>query len=169
MKQLEVRWNERQFHVPHHVSNKISIGATRNLVVRGAMGKLTEKQIRDDLDHIHNLVVIDVQFKEGDAYISTNSIHNALFARTCMMSRTTYKGLRIDWYPDECATPLPQSLNFSKSYTPVSRSVSVKPVATINPYNLLNAGGTDASSDDEESLSLNEGVPVTNWAEAAVA
>jgi hypothetical protein len=167
-KRLEVRWNDRQFHVPHHVSNKIAIGATRNLVVRGATGKLTEKQIRDDLDHIHNLVVIDVLFKEGDAYISTNSIHNALFARTCMMSRTTYKGLRIDWYPDECAAPLPQPANF-KSYTPVSRSLPAKPVATLNRYNLLNTDGTEASSDDEESLSLNDGVPVTNWTEATAA
>jgi hypothetical protein len=41
--------------------------------------------------------VLDIYFRGGDALISTNSIHNALFARTCMMSRTAYKGLRIDW------------------------------------------------------------------------
>jgi hypothetical protein len=116
-KRLEFRWNDRQFHVPSHVANKIANGASRNLIIRGALGKLTANQIRDHLDHIHNLVVsqqarssikttqrsymdsqvLDIYFRGGDAFISTNSIHNALFARTCMMSRTGYKGLRIDW------------------------------------------------------------------------
>lgn len=56
-KRLEFRWNDRQFSVPPHVANKIANGASRNLVVRGALGKLTADQIRDHLDHIHNLVV----------------------------------------------------------------------------------------------------------------
>ena len=162
-RQLEVRWNERQFHVPHHVSNKIGIGATRNLVIRGAAEKLTEVQIRNHLDHIHNLVVIDVRFERGDVFISTNSIHNALFARTCMMSRTAYKGLRIDWYPDECALPLPTPVNSrpSASAPPPSQK---KPVATINRYDLLNMDGTDASSDGEDPA-LYDGVPITDWTE----
>ncbi|CAN9182892.1 unnamed protein product [Alternaria alternata] len=92
------RWSDRQFHVPPHVSNKIAGGATRNLVVRGVAGKVTTDQIRDQLDHIHNLIVVDVYFRNGDAYVSTNSIHNALFARTCMMSRSIYKGTRIEYY-----------------------------------------------------------------------
>lgn len=68
---------------------------------------MDEQSIRDDLGHIHNLVVVSVSFTNGDCYISTNSVHNALFARTCMMSRARYKGLRIEWYPDECAGPIP--------------------------------------------------------------
>lgn len=56
-KRLEFRWNDRQFHVPQHVANKIANGASRNLIVRGALGKLGSDQIRDHLDHIHNLVV----------------------------------------------------------------------------------------------------------------
>lgn len=148
------------------MANKIANGASRNLVVRGAAGKLTEDQIRDHLDHIHNLVVIDINFKNPDAYISTNSIHNALFARTCMMSRTAYKGLRIDWCPDECAAPLPRpSL---KVQTPAP-AVPMKPMPITNRYHLLDTG-SDLDSDSEESSYITSGIPVNNnWADAAVA
>lgn len=47
----------------------------------------TRQGIRDDLEHIHNLVVIKVEFIGGSCYIKTNSVHNAMFARSCMMSR----------------------------------------------------------------------------------
>ncbi|KAF2107915.1 hypothetical protein BDV96DRAFT_290206 [Lophiotrema nucula] len=165
-KRLEIRWNDRQFHVPPHVSNKIANGATRNLVVRGAAGKFTADQIRDHLDHIHNLVVVDIRFNKGDAYISTNSIHNALFARTCMMSRTAYKGLRIDWYPDECAAPLPRPT--LKVQTP---AVPVKPMPITNRYTLLDIDGNDGDSESDEASFAHSGVLVNsnNWADAAVA
>ncbi|KAL6152017.1 hypothetical protein ACJQWK_04703 [Exserohilum turcicum] len=146
MKRLEFRWSDRQFHVPSHVSNKIANGATRNLVVRNVAGKVTADQIRDHLDHIHNLVVVDIYFKNGDAYISTNSVHNALFARTCMMSRTVYKGARIEYYPDECAEPLPRPVK-SYAHTP---SVAPKPAPLVNQYALLDAGlDEDSGSEDE--------------------
>jgi hypothetical protein len=131
-----VRWSERQFVLPGHVANKIGIGATRNLVVRRCDPRHTAKSIQDDLEHIHNLVVIRVEFLNSSCYISTNSVHNAMFARTCMMSRAyvspstpasrprgadgsvsanlgvggrrarKYKGSKIDWDADECAQPL---------------------------------------------------------------
>ncbi|KAF2268030.1 hypothetical protein CC78DRAFT_34174 [Lojkania enalia] len=166
-KRLDIRWNDRQFHVPGHVSNKIANGATRNIVVRGAAGKLTEDQIRDHLDHIHNLVVVDIRFKDGDAYISTNSIHNALFARTCMMSRTAYKGLRIEWYPDECATPLPRPPSKVQSSM---QPVLMKPMPIMNRYALLDMDGSDVDSDSEDSF-VTSGIRVgsDNWADAGVA
>jgi hypothetical protein len=86
--QVEIRWNDRQFILPGHVANKIAIGATRNLVIQNRTARHTEEAIRDDLEHIHNLVVIKVAFSGNNAYISTNSVHNAMFARTCMMSRS---------------------------------------------------------------------------------
>lgn len=86
--QVEIRWNDRQFILPGHVANKIAIGATRNLVILNRTPRHTEEAIRDDLEHIHNLVVIKVSFGGNNAYISTNSVHNAMFARTCMMSRS---------------------------------------------------------------------------------
>lgn len=61
------------------------MGATRNMVVRSTNTRHTEESIRADLEHIHNLVVINVKFTGQDAHISTNSVHNAMFARTCMM------------------------------------------------------------------------------------
>jgi hypothetical protein len=69
------------------MANKISIGATRNLIIHRRDPNQTEDALREDLEHIHNLVVIKVTFKGSDIHISTNSVHNALFARTCMMSR----------------------------------------------------------------------------------
>lgn len=148
------------------MSNKIAGGATRNLVVRGVAGKVTTDQIRDHLDHIHNLIVVDVYFKNGDAYISTNSIHNALFARTCMMSRTIYKGMRIEYYPDECAGPLPQP---KKAHTLVTR-VPMKPAPVVNQYALLDTGSDDGSESEEELYRTN-GVQVDgyHWADGVVA
>lgn len=66
---------------------KIGGGATRNLVIRQIDSRHTEESIRDDLEHIHNLVVVKVDFAGGSCHIKTNSVHNAVFARMCMMSR----------------------------------------------------------------------------------
>ncbi|KAF1831367.1 hypothetical protein BDW02DRAFT_505440 [Decorospora gaudefroyi] len=166
MKRLELRWSDRQFHVPPHVSNKIANGATRNLVVRGVAGKVTADQIRDHLDHIHNLIVVDVYFKNGDAYISTNSVHNALFARTCMMSRTAYKGTRVEYFPDECAGPLPRP---AKTHTPTPHA-STKPAPMVNQYAILGTGSDDDSESEEESY-MTHGVRVNGyqWADTVVA
>ncbi|ORX99218.1 hypothetical protein BCR34DRAFT_606690 [Clohesyomyces aquaticus] len=164
-KRLEFKWSDRQFHVPPHVSNKIANGATRNLAIRGAAGKHTADEIRDHLDHIHNLVVVDIYFKNCDAYVSTNSVHNALFARTCMMSRTAYKGMRIDWYPDECATPLPKPP--SRAQIPAQQPL--KPAPVTNLYTLLDSDGNDLDTDEEEESYLSNGVPVNNWADATAA
>lgn len=86
-KQVDIRWNDRQFILPGHVASKIGIGATRNLVIRRCDPRLSEAVLREDLDHIHNLIVVKVDFMGGSCYIKTNSVHNAMFARTCMMSQ----------------------------------------------------------------------------------
>ncbi|GAB1733442.1 hypothetical protein NU195Hw_Modified_501t1 [Hortaea werneckii] len=132
-KRIEVKWADRQYRLNNHIHHKILHGATRNLKIRNARSHgLTAAQIRADLDHIHNLVIIDISFRcpasaaamrsgssarEGgdDAYVETNAVHNALFARTCMMSRTAYKGCRIEFFPDQCAGPLPVPAIVSRS------------------------------------------------------
>lgn len=150
--QLEFSWNDRQFILPGHVANKIGIGATRNLAIRGVHPNITEERLRDDLDHIHNLVVINITFQNGDALLSLNSVHNSLFARTCMMSRAVYKGMRIEWYPDECAQPLPKI-----QYTPKKETVQPAPKKSqpVNRFDVLNMDGTEDGdedgSDEEES------------------
>ncbi|KAF1355648.1 hypothetical protein EJ07DRAFT_181988 [Lizonia empirigonia] len=166
-KRLEFRWADRQFHVPPHVSNKIASGATRNLVVRGIAGKVSEEQIRDHLDHIHNLAVIDVYFKNADAHISTNSIHNALFAKTCMMSRTLYKGVRIDWGRDECAAPLPQPN--MKARPPVMKIPSMA-LPLTNTYALLDTS-SDIDSDSQTELYMSNGIRLdrNDWNDTVVA
>lgn len=84
---MDIRWSERQFVLPDHLSRKINYGATRNLVLRSCHPRVTEASIREDLNHIFNLVLVSVRMSDGNCYISTNSVHNALFARSCMMSR----------------------------------------------------------------------------------
>lgn len=135
--------------------------------MRGVAGRVTEEQIREHLDHIHNLVVVDVYFHNGDAHISTNSIHNALFARTCMMSRTVYKGTRIDWGSDECATALPQST--TRSRPPVMRIPSV-PFSMTNTYALLDTG-SEIDSDGLNESFVSSGILLdrNDWASAAAA
>jgi hypothetical protein len=130
------------------------------------VGKLTADQIRDHLDHIHHLFVVDISFRNGDAYVSTNSIHNALFARTCMMSRTAYKGSRVEHYPDECAAPLPQLTK--KHYS--APTASVKSKSVTNVYALLDTG-SDLGSDSEEEACIAEGVRIDQhiWRDATIA
>lgn len=148
---VEVKWADRQFHLNQHIHNKIANGATRNILIRSALDKgLTEKCIRDDMEHIHGLVIIDVFFRGKDAHVSMNSIHNALFARTCMMSRSTYKGCKIEFMRDECDIPLP-----SKTYLPKAVGVEKKAAAAKagpaikNRFDMLSIDGTDRSSDAE--------------------
>jgi hypothetical protein len=112
------------------------------------------------------LVVVDIQFRNHDAFISTNSVHNALFARTCMMSRTAYKGLRIDWCLDECAAPLPQPSSKAHAHAP---AMSLKPIPITNQYTLLDTG-SELDSDSEDGSYMTNGVRVNNqWAGGIVA
>lgn len=172
-KRLEFSWSDRQFHMPHHVANKISNGATRNIVVHASTSRtppepLTEQSIRNDLEHIQNLHVISVVFRNGDCYISTNSVHNALFARTCMMSRAKYKGMRIGWFPDECAQPIP---TVQKNRPSPARNSGGKPTAVkqapvlSNRFDVLDVDNTDESGSESEMLA---GMG-SNWADGGIA
>lgn len=112
---------------------------------------ITEDLIRKDLDHIHNLIVISVTFKNGRAYIATNSIHNALFARSCMMSRRTYKGLHIGFDADECAGPLATTTTTMPKTMPKKLSLPSpnKPSSRPNRFQVLSFGGSEGEAEDE--------------------
>lgn len=153
--QLEFLWNDRQFVLPGHVANKIGIGATRNLVIRNCHTNFTEQRLREDLDHIHNLVIIDINFSNADCHLSLNSIHNSLFARTCMMSRAAYKGMRIEWYPDECAQPLPKIQHISKKEN-LAPPPAKKANAMMNRFQMLNMDDNDTEEGSEEGELLSE-------------
>ncbi|EQB50889.1 hypothetical protein CGLO_09628 [Colletotrichum gloeosporioides Cg-14] len=144
-KRVEVRWSDRQFILPGHVASKIGIGATRNLVIRRCDPNLTEKGVRDDLEHIHNLVVVRVSFRSGSCHIGTNSVHNAMFARTCMMSRYKYKGSRIDWDVDECSQPLEK---FQYPRAPAQSLSTKRPFDPMaNRFELLHLDDDDEDED----------------------
>ena len=124
------------------------LGATRNVIIRGIHPSITEERIREHLDHIHNLVIISISFEDGDAYISLNSINNSLFARTCMMSRVTYKGMKIEWYFDECSQPLPKSTHFPKKENqPLPQPK--KSTSAMNRFQMLNMDGAEDKTSDE--------------------
>ncbi|KAI1627760.1 hypothetical protein EDD37DRAFT_274729 [Exophiala viscosa] len=106
-KKIDVAWDERQSYLTSSLANRITaFGASRNLVIRYVRRYVTAESIRDDLEHIHNLEVVKVHFSDGHAFISLNNIALAMTARNCMHSRQKYKGMRIDFHPDECAQPL---------------------------------------------------------------
>lgn len=48
---------------------------------------VTEKSLREDLEHIHRLEVLKVEVSNGVCYVETNSIELAQVARACMQSR----------------------------------------------------------------------------------
>ncbi|KAE8380729.1 hypothetical protein BDV26DRAFT_279348 [Aspergillus bertholletiae] len=146
-KRVEISWNDRQFNLPPFVRAKINNGASRNLVLHNVHPNVTESLIRKDLDHIHNLIVITVKFKNGNAYISTNSVHNALFARSCMMSRFVYKGMRIAFYPDECAEPL---VKLSNDLKKEPQAPSKKSVSALNRFQLLSLDGAEEDENDHD-------------------
>ncbi|KAL6895016.1 hypothetical protein GGI43DRAFT_125531 [Trichoderma evansii] len=105
-KRIGVRWSQRYQTIPGHHNNRIAKGATRNIVLRKCGPSHTEASVREDLEHIHNLQVVKIEFRGGDCHIGTNSVASAMYARTCMTSRLKYKTSRIEWDVDECAQPL---------------------------------------------------------------
>ncbi|GFP59305.1 negative regulator of differentiation 1 [Trichoderma asperellum] len=105
-KKIGIRWSQRYQTIPGHHANRIAKGATRNIVLRKCGPNHTEASVREDLEHIHNLQVVNVEFRGGDCHIGTNSVASAMYARTCMTSRLKYKTSRIEWDVDECAQPL---------------------------------------------------------------
>jgi hypothetical protein len=101
------------------------------------------------MDHINQLVIVDIRFRGADAYVYTNSIGYATFARTCMMSRLEYKGCKIWYFEDECDVALPKLR--STSFVPASvasKKTTQKPTMP-NRFGLLNTEGTEAGSDEE--------------------
>nr|POF18557.1 rna-binding protein mrn1 [Quercus suber] len=148
---IDVRWAERQYKLTNHIAKKVVNGATRNIVIHSAQERgLTEPQIRADMEHIHNLVIIKVTLSKGTAIVSTNSVHNALFSRTCMLSRTTYKGCKIEFCPDECDVPLPARTLSSRA--PAKTSAWKKDTVT-NRFGLLDMDDHFENSEVEDPTS----------------
>lgn len=99
------------------------------------------------MEHIYNLVIVDITYRAGDAYVSMNSVHHALIAKTCMRSRSSYRSNDIEFFPDECDVPLPASKHNSKPLSPVRAS---KKPAMTNRFGLLDFGNTDEGSEQDQ-------------------
>lgn len=107
-KKVVASWDQKQYYLTGGLAKRIRReGATRNLVIRFPKPEVTARVIRDDLEHIHTLEVVDVHFRNGHAWISLNGIKNAVTARSCMSTRLRYRGSRIEFWPDECTGPFP--------------------------------------------------------------
>ena len=132
-------------------------------MIQGYDNRHTEEIIREDLDHIHNLVVVKIEFIGRNCHIGLNSIHNAISARQCMLSRlyvslrppcrlrtdqknnSRYKGKKINYDVDECAQPYPQPApKVHKGMAPPKKGFS----AVYNRFQLLNID----DSEEEEIL-----------------
>lgn len=157
-KRVEIRWADRHFILPGYIANKISSGATRNLVIRRCDPRHTPDSIKDDLEHIHNLIIVKVEFIGGSCYIKTNSVHNAMFARTCMMSRLKYKGSKIEWDADECAQPLPEVPNYRPRREVRQPRKAMNPMA--NRFQLLNLDDDDDDDDGISAFTPNKSVDI---------
>ncbi|KAH8895088.1 hypothetical protein GQ53DRAFT_642540 [Thozetella sp. PMI_491] len=140
-KRLEIRWSDRQFILPGHVATAITRGASRNLIIRGCDARHTDASIRDDLDHIHNLAVVKIEFIGRDCYVGLNSVHKAISARSCMMSRLKYKTTRIEWDKDECGQSYERFVPFRPRAEPVTQH---KSSALSNRFGILSV------NDEEE-------------------
>ncbi|KAI5794313.1 hypothetical protein DFH27DRAFT_565871 [Peziza echinospora] len=108
-RRINVDWREptRQFVILNNIMSAISRGGTRNLLLSKIPPNLTPARIREDLDHIHNLHIEKIEARPGAIVVNLNSVCVALFARTCLMSRGAYKGVKIEFAQDECAGRLP--------------------------------------------------------------
>jgi hypothetical protein len=146
-RQVDLFYEKRPFFMSSHVGNKISqSGATRNLAIRNISPDMTSQSIRDDLEHIHTLEVVELTIVRDAAFVSLNSVHIALTARSCMQSRLKYKNCPIDFYPDECEQPLPQIPRNCQIKKPDPLSVKASAVGTANRFQML----AQNDSDDEE-------------------
>ena len=87
------------------------------------------------------------------------------------MSRGAYKGARIEWYPDECAMPLPKVqyvLNRENAPQPQKQANTM-----MNRFQMLNIDdGTEDGSEEAEEGDISNFVsmhPGANWATPTVA
>lgn len=79
-----------------------------------------------------------------------------------MMSRFTYKGMKIAFYPDECAEPLVKMPIAPKKDAPLK-----KPAPLPNRFHLLSVDGSEDEESEEHGalgMRLNGGV----WADNSV-
>lgn len=164
-------WDYQQLPLKGYLAHRIfRRGATRNLLLHNVKSGISVEMIQNDLDHIHGLEVISVAFIENNTLLSLNSVSHAITARTCMMSRLKYKGLRIDFAPDECDQSLPETYIKPE---PVSSASSVRAPVAQNRFQLLkleeSEGGNSSNMDGTNSDDAHSATEAAlDWADLPV-
>lgn len=115
-------------------------------MIRNGARFVDSGELREHMEHIHQFFIIDMTISGRDVYIYTNSVHNALFARTCMMSRKQYKGLKIEFFQDECAGDLP---SVPRRFTSPTNLAPKAKGSMSNLFEALSVNSSDGS--DEEN------------------
>lgn len=154
--QAKVSWATNSWKPAAYIQSQVNAGKlTRNILIQRANSGVTEALIRKQLDHINNLEVLSVNINGDEVRVSTNCVAGALFAKTCLMSRTMYKGMWIGFYPDECAEPLPTTPGPGYLFEPRSKAPVIRKGALYNPYDLLSEDdllpGETGSEDESET------------------
>lgn len=84
-----------------------------------------------------------------------------------MLSRLPYKGLKIEWYPDECAEPIPKAVSRPFS-APQIKAAAPKAKTVPNRFDLLSLeedGKSDSGVSDVSSHI--SGLPVARSIDAS--
>ncbi|KAL6913188.1 hypothetical protein FSHL1_010871 [Fusarium sambucinum] len=157
-RKIHAKWSDYQYVVRGQVAYHVARGATRNFVIRKRDPNTTAQGLREDLDHIHNLYVIDIEFNKANCFVSTSSVNSAIFARNCLLSRSEYKNSRIEWVADECGQPLETLPSDAKApVLCVKEDSSAAPTHPSrknlmgNRFQLLDLSDTDTSHGDDSS------------------
>jgi hypothetical protein len=109
---------------------------------------MTAETVRRDLEHIHQLEVVDIITTENHIFISTNSIKHAITAKHCMASRLKYKGTKLEFFEDECDQILPASVKRTskQGFEPSKRPATV---SMANRFALLFEGDHEMEDKDK--------------------
>lgn len=80
-----------------------------------------------------------------------------------MLSRLPYKGIKIEWYPDECAEALPKPIQRPVPL-PSQAVVTPKRKTVINRFNLLSldderSSGGESETEAADDASRLSGIP----------
>ncbi|KAB8338876.1 hypothetical protein FH972_021820 [Carpinus fangiana] len=160
-KRVEITWADRQFPLFPHIASKIGNGHSRNLLLCNVGRRFTEQSVRDDLEHIDKLIIVDIALEGPNMCIFTNSIHLAGFAKTCMNSRAKYKGIKIQWYPDECAQPIPTQASSTYMHMRLKKPLPPVPKSLSNRFLALKmdeSAVADSDHEPDDSSSVSSGV-----------
>ena len=87
-----------------------------------------------------------------DQHMSRQAINCHKTMHDCgnmMLIASVIPGMKIEWYPDECAQPLPKMQNHLKKENQRLRQIQ-KPTAAINRFQMLGIDGSEDGSSGEE-------------------